>query len=34
MENAQVGDREVEVIMDRNKGTRATAVAIHVDLGR
>ena len=34
MENAQIGDREVQAIIDRNKGTRATAVAIHVDLGR
>ena len=34
MEDAQVGDRELQANMDRNKSTRTTAVTIQVDLGR
>ena len=34
MEDAQVGDRELQATTDRNKGMRTTAVTIPVDLGR
>ena len=33
MEDAQVGDRELQATTDRNKGTRTTAMTIQVDLG-
>ena len=34
MEDAQVGDRELQATTDRNKGTRTTAMTIQVDPGR
>ena len=34
MEDAEVGDRELQVTTNRNKGTRTTAMTIQVDLGR
>ena len=33
MEDAQVGDRELQATTDRNKGTRTTATTIEVDSG-
>ena len=34
MEDAQVGDRELQATTDRKKGTRTTAMTIKVDRGR
>ena len=34
MEDAQVGDRELQATTDRIKGTRTTVMTIQVDLGR
>ena len=34
MEDAQVGDRELQTTTDRNKGTRTTATTTQVDSGR
>ena len=33
MENATVGDRELQATKDGNKATRTTAMMIQVDLG-
>ena len=34
MEDAQVGDRELQATTDTNMGTRTTAMAVQVGLGR
>ena len=34
MEDAQVGDRELQATTDTNVGTRTTAMAVQVSLGR
>ena len=34
MEDAQVGDRELQATADRNKDTRTTAMTMQIDLGR
>ena len=33
MEDAQVGDRELQATTERNKCTRTTAMTVQVDLG-